>query len=449
MGELYEKYLKYMNESLILAVAGNPAVKDADLPSRLRVKPVSIKGVTLFQVTRTVGPKELHGNLDAEAAARLLAEVMDPEDKTQPQHFRQLEIKTHSTTVVTMVGKRGTVTTKEHRIAPGSNTSADGTSRRVPGPNMPERGCSYPGPAGRPGADASGFPAPGMQPPAQDHNRKKNYLLEEGVPVPFLVRLGVMTPDGRVVKARYDKFRQINRYLEFVDDILPSLPKGREISIIDFGCGKSYLTFALYYYLHEKQGYDVHITGLDLKADVIAECSRLAKSFGYEKLEFLHGDIADYTGTDSVDMVVTLHACDTATDYALYKAIKWGAKVIFCVPCCQHELNGQIDDSSRMSIMKYGLIKERVSALYTDALRANMLEAQGYKTQILEFIEMEHTPKNILIRAVKTGPKMMPAGFKKRAQAQREEQKNNYKEVMKEIGADPTLYRLLNDGSEK
>ncbi len=419
MQDLYEKYLKYMDGNLRLAVASNPAEKGDSLPVKLKVKPVVIKGSALFQVTRTVGTKELHENLSAEDTAKLLASVMDPEDTTQPQHFRQLEIKNDSTSVVTLVSKKGTVTTKEHR-----NPVVNGH------------------PATDPAAAGTGTPLP-------SHNRKKNYLLEEGVPVPFLVQLGVMTPDGRVVKARYDKFRQINRYLEFVEDILPSLPKGREISIIDFGCGKSYLTFALYYYLHEKQGYDVHITGLDLKADVIAECSRLAKSFGYEKLEFLHGDIADYTGTDSVDMVVTLHACDTATDYALYKAIKWGAKVIFCVPCCQHELNGQIDDSSRMSIMKYGLIKERVSALYTDALRANMLEAQGYKTQILEFIDMEHTPKNILIRAVKTGPKMLPKGFKKRAQEQQTEQKSDYKEVMKEIGADPTLYRLLNDGSEK
>ncbi len=472
MGELYEKYLKYMNESLILAVASNPASKDTALPSRLKVKPVSVRGVTLFQVTRTVGPKELHENLDAGTAARLLESVVDPADTEQPQHFKQLEIKNDSTTVVTMVSKRGTVTTKEHRTAPAAGNAAagaagteNGPSRRIPGPNMPERGCSYPGPVGRFGANAPGAAAPGSvtgtidgslpgsvgttDSAALSHNRKKHYLLEEGIPVPFLVQLGVMTPDGRVVKARYDKFRQINRYLEFVEDILPSLPRGREISIIDFGCGKSYLTFALYYYLHEKQGYDVHITGLDLKEDVIAECGRLAKSFGYDKLEFLHGDIADYTGTDEVDMVVTLHACDTATDYALYKAIKWNAKVIFCVPCCQHELNKQIDDSSRMPIMKYGLIKERVSALYTDALRANMLEAQGYKTQILEFIDMEHTPKNILIRAVKTGPRMLPKGFKKRTSEQGSDRKSDYRSVMEEIGADPTLFRLLeNDKKE-
>ena len=406
MSELYDKYIRHMDESLILAVASNPVLKDAALPVKLKVKPVRIKGGTVFQVTRTVGAKELHENLSAEEAAALLAGAVDPLDEEQPQHFRQLEIRTESTVVVTMVGKRGTVTTKEHKnpVPRGVKTSPDVFVNFT-----------------------------------SDHNKKKNYVLEEGVPVPFLVKLGVMTPAGAVVKARYDKFRQINRYLEFVEDILPSLPKDREISIIDFGCGKSYLTFALYYYLHEKQGYDVRITGLDLKQDVIEECGRLAESFGYDKLKFLHGDIADYTGTDSVDMVVTLHACDTATDYALYKAIKWGAKVIFCVPCCQHEINRQIKDEARRPIMKYGLIKERISALYTDALRADMLEEQGYKTQILEFIDMEHTPKNILIRAVKTGRRMLPAGV---AAADKEE-KGSYREIVREIGVMPTLYRLL------
>ncbi len=405
MRELYEKYLNYMNEKLVLAVASKPALKGEGLPVKIRIKPVLIKGKTLFQVTRTVGTKEFHENVDTEAAAGLLASSADPSDMSQPQHFRQIEITNGSTSVVSMIGKKGTITTKERRNQAACCTAA-----------------------------------------AKDLsvNRKKNYVLEEGVPVPFLVRLGVMTPAGAVVKARYDKFRQINRYLEFVEDIIPSLPKGREISIIDFGCGKSYLTFALYYYLHEKKGFDVRITGLDLKSDVIEECGRLAREFGYDKLEFLHGDIADYTGTDSVDMVVTLHACDTATDYALFKAISWNAKVIFCVPCCQHELNKQIDDSSRKPIMKYGLIKERVAALYTDAFRANMLEEQGYRTQVLEFIDMEHTPKNILIRAVKTGRKMLPP----EAAAGERKQRQEYVEVMKEIGAEPALYRLLHPQSE-
>ena len=214
-----------------------------------------------------------------------------------------------------------------------------------------------------------------------------------------------MTEEGKIVKSRFDKFRQINRFLEFIEDILPQLDKDRELTILDFGCGKSYLTFAMYYYLHELKKYDIRIIGLDLKSDVIRHCNELSEKYGYEKLKFLEGNIADYTGADEVDMVVTLHACDTATDFALEKAVGWNAKVILSVPCCQHELNGQMQCETLMPLMKYGLIKERMAALVTDALRAEYLEREGYNVQILEFIDMEHTPKNILIRAVKTGKK--------------------------------------------
>ena len=201
--------------------------------------------------------------------------------------------------------------------------------------------------------------------------------------------------------ARYDKYRQINRFLEFIRDVLPDLPSGREITVVDFGCGKSYLTFAVYYYLNRLLGLDVRMIGLDLKADVIRECSRLAEKYGYEKLTFCVGDIASYQGASAVDMVMTLHACDTATDYALEKAVRWGARVILSVPCCQHELNRQIACEPLGPVLKYGLLKERMAALLTDGLRAGRLECEGYAVQILEFIDMEHTPKNILIRAVK------------------------------------------------
>lgn len=234
------------------------------------------------------------------------------------------------------------------------------------------------------------------------HNRTKQYILQDGQPVDFLVGLGVQSPDGRVAKAKYDKFRQINRYLEFIEDVLERLPKEKTIRIIDFGCGKSYLTFAMYYYLHELKHREIEVTGLDLKEDVIAHCNRLAEKLQYHKLHFERGDISTYEGADAVDMVVSLHACDTATDYALEKAIKWGAKVIMAVPCCQHEVNKQIKCEVLQPILKYGVIKERMSALITDALRANLLEQCGYETQILEFIDMEHTPKNLLIRAVKS-----------------------------------------------
>ena len=214
-----------------------------------------------------------------------------------------------------------------------------------------------------------------------------------------------MTEEGKIVHARFDKFRQINRFLEFIEDILPKLDRSRESVILDFGCGKSYLTFAMYYYLKELKGYPVRIVGLDLKEDVIEHCSRLGRQYGYEGLSFCHGDIASFEGVEKVDMVVTLHACDLATDYALEKAVNWGARVILSVPCCQHELNGQMENSLLRPVLQYGLIKERMAALYTDAIRAQVLEYRGYRTQILEFIDMEHTPKNILIRAVRQGKK--------------------------------------------
>lgn len=210
-----------------------------------------------------------------------------------------------------------------------------------------------------------------------------------------------MTPEGKIKNSRYDKFKQLNRYLEFIQDILPKLPRNREVRIIDFGCGKSYLTFAMYYYLKELNHYDIQVTGLDLKEDVIENCQKLADKYGYDKLRFLQGDIASYQGADQADMVVTLHACDTATDFALAKAVKWGAKVILSVPCCQHELNRQVQNQDLAPVLEYGILKERFAAILTDGLRAQMLESAGYDTQILEFISMEHTPKNLLIRAVK------------------------------------------------
>lgn len=261
------------------------------------------------------------------------------------------------------------------------------------------------------------------------HNREKNYIIKEGTAVPFLVDLGVMTSDGRIVHAKYDKFRQINRFLEYIDDVIPYLPTDRELRILDFGCGKSYLTFAVYYYLKVLKGYSVRITGLDLKEDVIARCNELSKKYGYDKLEFLCGDIAFYDGCDAVDMVVTLHACDTATDYALAKAVGWGAKVILSVPCCQHELNKQIKNELMEPLLKYGIVRERMAALITDSLRAEILESKGYRTQLLEFIDMAHTPKNLLIRAVHSGrPASSIASIEK---------------ILTAYSIKPTLYKLL------
>ena len=302
----------------------------------------------------------------------------------------------------------------------------------------------------KPGNAASGNAAPGsagsgVKRASLEHNRKKEYLLEEGTPVPFLVDLGVMTAEGRVVHARYDKFRQINRFLEFIEDILPAFPRNRELTILDFGCGKSYLTFAMYYYLRECCGLDVRIIGLDLKKDVIRRCGELARRYGYDKLTFLEGDIAGYEGCSQVDVVVTLHACDTATDYALYKAVKWNARVILSVPCCQHELNGQLRNETLAPVLKYGLLKERIAALLTDGLRAELLEQQGYDTQILEFIDMEHTPKNILIRAVKR-PEREKKGAGSAENRKSAERAEGYDRCAQALHADLTLARLLAAG---
>ena len=250
------------------------------------------------------------------------------------------------------------------------------------------------------------------------HNKTKNYILKEGIPVPFLVELGVMTKEGKIHNQKYDKFRQINRFLEFVDDILPEILKPvsskeegqtRTLEITDFGCGKSYLTFALYHYLVILKGLKANIKGLDLKKDVINHCNDLAKKCGYENLIFSTGDIAEYRDSkkdslEPLDLVITLHACDTATDYALAYAVEHKAKSILSVPCCQHEINSQLKKQNSMEmlnpLLKHGIIKERFSALVTDVLRVEALESVGYKTQLLEFIDMENTPKNLMIRGV-------------------------------------------------
>lgn len=245
---------------------------------------------------------------------------------------------------------------------------------------------------------------PSRQDTVTDHNRTKQYLIPEGEPVPWLIALGIMMPDGKVHKSKYDKFRQINRYLEFVADCLPHVAELSPLRVVDFGCGKAYLTFALYDYLVNRRGIAAEITGLDLKAGVVAECSELARSLGFEGLHFKVGDIARYESEAAADFVISLHACDTATDKALAKAVNWGARVILAVPCCHKELIRQISIPGLEAMLQHGVLRERLGSMATDTLRSLALEAMGYQTAIMEFIDMEHTPKNILIRAVKTRP---------------------------------------------
>ena len=378
----------FINERLNQLVLSNPAEKDH--LQKVKVRPMLIRGALVLQAAEFTKTLAFHQDLAAQELKGYLSDMLSGT-------FKQAEVLSELGSATVLVSKKGTMTVKTRKNPPAKMQAGETKLQ---------------------------------------HNRQKRYVIPEGHPVPFLVDLGVQTQDGRIVKSRYDKFRQINRFLEFIEDILPKLDKTRENVIIDFGCGKSYLTFAMYYYLHEMKGYPIRIIGLDLKKDVISHCGKLAEHYGYDNLKFYHGDIASYEGVDHVDMVVTLHACDTATDYALEKAVRWGAKVILSVPCCQHELNKQMKNDLMEPVLHYGLIKERMAALYTDALRAELLEQQGYRTQILEFIDMEHTPKNILLRAVYEG-----------------KPKHNEKEIqqiLEFLQIEPTLYQILGkDKNEK
>ena len=340
MKEIFELLKQVLNREFIRAVLSNPRTKDGVV--KAKVRPLEKNGDFMFQVEKFTKTQAFHENINCKDAAEILAGHME--------NFRQMQIETVQAEYTVLVSKKGKISIKRKNRKSAA-------------------------------------------PPAElSHDRKKRYILEEGTFVPFLNDLGVMTEEGKIVRTKTDKFRQINRFLEFIEDSLPQLDKGRELTILDFGCGKSYLTFAMYYYLKELKGFDIHVIGLDLKEDVIRRCSGLAKKYGYEKLHFLVGDIADYEGVNEVDVVVTLHACDTATDYALV----------------------------------------------TDGLRAKYLEAAGYDTQVLEFIDMEHTPKNILLRAVRADEKRVT----KKSAGTAIEKCERFLQI------EPTLGRLLADKGE-
>ncbi len=381
MEELRELLYRYLNEGLVRLTISNPRSKTE--AAKISLRPVLLGEKLVFQASISRDNKIFHRNLERDEAVEEIVKWMGI--------YRQLEVFSEEGQATALVSKKGKVGIKEKKVS-----------------------CCV---------------------KRQDlsHNRKKKYILEPERKVDFLVDLGVQTKEGRIVRAKYDKFRQINRFLEFIEDILPQLSADRKVTILDFGCGKSYLTFAMYHYLRELKGYQVHIIGLDLKEDVIAHCRELAEKYGYTGLDFYVGDIASYEGVSQVDMVVTLHACDTATDYALDKAIRWNAKVILSVPCCQHELNGQIKNEILAPVFSYGLIKERMAALFTDAIRAQILESKGYQVQILEFIDMEHTPKNILIRAVKKG---------------RAKEGGDYRKILEFLHVQPTLAALQDRGKD-
>lgn len=352
--QMKAQFLALLNaKTLVNATVSQPRQKSNEL-KRVKLKPIELKGVYMIQLEYQYERILKHENIPLDAFASHFHLLLE--------QFRQIHAQFINQAVHVQLSKKNKVLWKSDKQA------------KVKEVNL-------------------------------SHNRKKQYLLDDATPYPFLIRLGVQTEDGKVKKQKYDKFKQINRFVEFIDDSLQYLPKDRTIRILDFGSGKSYLTFALYHYLKVEKGFNIRVTGLDLKKEVIEECNRIAKDLQYDDLEFLVGDINDYNDETSVDMVVTLHACDVATDMALARAVKWGAKVILSVPCCQHELNRQLNTPALDIMLQHGLIRERFASLATDSIRTELLSLVGYDTQLLEFIDMEHTPKNVLIRAYYTGKK--------------------------------------------
>lgn len=376
-------------------ILSNPN-KNAEF-QKIKITPVKVKGDFCFHVEQFTEKQAFQKNLSKSELFSFLEEKISKE-------YKQAVFETSTETLSFLTNKKGKMSVIKKQVS--KNACA-------PCNNQPK-----------------------------EQNRQKKYILNEGKPVPFLVELGVMTKDGAVISQKYDKFRQINRFLEYIDDVLESvltLPDGKqkdELSVVDFGCGKSYLTFAVYHYLTNIKGIKTKIIGLDLKKDVIDHCNELASKLKYETLKFQTGDIAHFEENKNFDMMITLHACDTATDYALARAVNWNIPVILSVPCCQHELNANLSkkevSSEIVLFLKYGIIKERFASLATDAMRAELLESSGYAVQLLEFIDMSHTPKNILIRAIK-----------KTENSKQNEKTEGFLNLKRALGTSPLLENLL------
>lgn len=398
---MLQEHLALIQEPIRKAVLSNPCKKGEVEYRRI----VYVQKKQGYQREAYTEKQVFHQNLSLEEM------IADMEALFQ-REYRQCNVFYDSSTAEYKVAKSGKLQIGKHRTEGKQAEQKVASEQGVGGSDVTKQGIG-------------------------EHNRKKNYLIQEGTVVPPLVDMGIFTKEGKVVASMQDKFRQINRFVEFVEDAVDCLPTDKPIRILDFGCGKSYLTFILYYYFTELKKREVRITGLDLKAEVIKNCNAAAQKYGYEHLHFEMGDIHGYRSDEPVDMVVSLHACDVATDYALYNAIAWKAKLILSVPCCQHELNKQVKSDSLALLTRYGIVKERMAALMTDAIRANLLTVCGYKAQVLEFVDMSHTPKNLLIRATRC---FQPRSVKERALREVEA-------LLHEFGTDQQLYRmLLEDG---
>lgn len=368
--KLLEEILNAELEKLVFSAARNKSVPY----KRITIRPVMLHGELAFQIELAEDKKALHENVDKDRAIELSLEYVR-------DYFKQINGITLRENVQVLAAKPD----KPRIIRKNADKAA--ASKSIAGIDDYRK------------IDAR---------KVLSHNRTKNYIIPDGIPCDFLIELGVMDHSGKVFQKSYAKFRQINRYLEIVADSLKNMTEipgkeadgdSRPFRVIDFGCGKAYLTFALYWYLRSQCGMNVEIIGLDLKADVIEFCSDVAKKLGYDQLTFMHGDIADFE-SEGADMVVTLHACDTATDYALANAVRWGSKIILSVPCCQHELFKQINNPLMKPMLKHGILNERFTEILTDGLRGLRLEARGYEVDMIEFTSLEHTARNIMIKAI-------------------------------------------------
>lgn len=382
MSELREYINRIFTNPVQKLVISKPVSKQAEF------KKITVARMPKFyQIAKYTEKQVFHENIPSDKIAERCTEIIDGS-------FLQVNAWTDDREAYITISKKGKIFYKEKKTSSTANTCA-----------------------------------------TVEHNRKKQYILPEGEIIEPLIDMGIFTKEGKVVQSMYDKYKQINRFIEIIDDSIRQ-HQFKKLNVIDFGCGKSYLTFIVYYYLTEIRKIDATIIGLDLKKDVIEKCNKASEKYGYKNLRFELGDINGYKCPFDVDMVITLHACDTATDFALYNAINWNAKMIFSVPCCQHELNAQIETDNLSILTRYGIIQERFAALLTDSIRGNLLEYCGYKTQLLEFIDFAHTPKNILIRATLRQSTSQQTKEKALSEVQR---------AIDEFNVSPTLYKLLID----